>query len=365
MTRTSRRLGPRIPGPGSLLFLGLVVLGLIVAVVAMRPEPAAADSPFVPAPPTPGAVRKRSPTPTPRPKPSATPTGLRLVLPGVTSADLPPPTPTPTAPVSARRFVPAPHLEELRQRMQAAVDGYGVAGAYAVAVTDLQTGETVSVGGSRIQIAGCVMNLFPLVAALQDAEWGVYPVSRVDALVAQTIWHSDASTARTLYGITGGGDVLRGVQRAQSMADALGLDSVLIDHAPGYPSESLGIDANNWLSAEDVNRLLAALWRGELLSEPYRTKLLDQMTHVQPGLNYLLASGQTGLVSHKNGFLYEGDGWVDNDAGIVRFTRGNETYAYAITFLAMDVETYRGDVALGQSLVRMAWQHFAGVYGGG
>jgi hypothetical protein len=49
----------------------------------------------------------------------------------------------------------SPDLLALQERMQAAVDSYWVAGNFAVAVTDLQTGQTVS-HGDRQQVAGCI-----------------------------------------------------------------------------------------------------------------------------------------------------------------------------------------------------------------
>ncbi|MBK6663467.1 MAG: serine hydrolase [Thermoflexaceae bacterium] len=341
-----------------------VLGGLLAALPLFVPgaAPAAhADGPTLGSTPkTPTPVRTPRITPTPRATRTPGPDGRRLVIPGVSGADQPP---SPTAtPAISRPLAPAPAMQGLRARLQAAIDSYAVGGTYAIAVTDLQTGEMVSVNGRQPQISGCVMNIFVLIAAMQDASWGAYPMSRVQTLIANTLWSSDAASARQLYGITGGGAILKGVQRVQSMADGLGLRDVFIDHPPGYPNESLGLDANNWVTAEDVNGMLAALYGGRLLDEPYRTQLLDAMTRVRPELNYLLGSGLTGLVSHKNGFLFEGGGWVDNDAGIVRFTRGGREYAYAVTFLAMDVDGYLGDVVLGQALTRMTWEHFSAAY---
>ncbi len=338
-----------------------VLAGLLAALPLFAPGMAAeahADGPTLgPAPKTPEPGRTPRITPTPRAT-GTTVAGRRLVVPGVASADV---TATPVAPDS-RPLAPAASLESLRARMRQAIDHYAVGGTYAIAVTDLQTGETVSVNGGQPQISGCVMNIFVLIAAMQDVSRGVYPAARVETLIANTLWSSDAASARQLYGITGGGQVLKGVLRVQAMADALGMRETFIDHPPGFPAESLGRDANNWVTAEEVNGMLAALYRGQLLEDPYRTRLLDAMTRVRPELNYLLGSGVTGLVSHKNGFLFEGGGWVDNDAGIVRFTRGGQEYAYAITFLSMDVDGYLGDVVLGQALTRMAWEHFSSAY---
>lgn len=351
---------------GALVVAGAVLAGSLVALPLFAPGMAAtarADGPTLgSSPKTPTPVRTPRITPTPRATGTPPPGSRRLVIPGVTVAEQPPPTPSPTRPADQRPLAPAPTLDALRARMQRAIDTFAVGGTYAIAVTDLQTGETASVNGKQPQISGCVMNIFVLIAAMQDVSWGAYPASRVQTLVANTLWSSDAASARQLYAITGGGNALKGVRRVQSMADALGLRDVFIDHPPGYPNESLGLDANNWVTAEEVNQMLAALYHGKLLDEPHRTQFLDAMTRVRPELNYLLGSGVTGLVSHKNGFLFESGGWVDNDAGIVRFTRGGREYAYAVTFLSMDVDSYLGDVILGQSLTRMIWEHFSSAY---
>ena len=295
----------------------------------------------------------------------------------------PSPQPTPPPPVLRRQVVvsglgtgedpnagaavsPAAHtgaLEPLRLQLAAAIDAYTVPGNYAVAVTDLRTGETVSVNGIRPQISGCILNIFVLLSTMYDVQLGLRELSEIDALVTETLLVSDAGTARELYAIGGDGDVLAGLARVDALLRKLGMTASILDHPPGYPEETRGLDANNWVTAEDMNRGLALLYGGGLLVEPYRSYLLDAMTHVAPELNYLLGSNADATVSHKNGYLFEdGNGWVDNDAGIVRFVRDGVERAYAITFLAMDVDEVGADVPLGQQLVRLAWEHFSSAY---
>jgi hypothetical protein len=228
-------------------------------------------------------------------------------------------------------------------------------------VTDLQTGETVSVNGARPQLSGCVLNIFVLLSALLDVENAEYSLASVDDLIATTLWRSDSWSARQLYIETGAGSVYRGMRKVQSLMVAMGMQGTVVDHPPGYPAETLGWDPNNWTTAEAVNLGLARIYRGEVLSEPYRSLLLDQMTQVEPALQYILGTTPGGLVSHKNGWLWE-DGWADNDAGIVRFVSNGEEVAYAFTFLAMDTRRWKDDVPLAQTLVAMAWEHFRAKY---
>ena len=295
----------------------------------------------------------------PSPQPTPAPAVLRrqLVVSGLGSGE---------DPNTGAAVSPAAHtgaLEPLRLQLAAAIDAYAVPGNYAVAVTDLRTGETVSINGIRPQISGCILNVFVLLSTMYDVQLGLRELSEIDALVTETLLVSDAGTARELYAIGGDGDVLAGLARVDALLRKLGMNASILDHPPGYPEETRGLDDNNWVTAEDMNRGLALLYGGGLLVEPYRSYLLDAMTHVAPELNYLLGSNADATVSHKNGYLFEdGNGWVDNDAGIVRFIRDGVERAYAITFLAMDVDEVGADVPLGQQLVRLAWEHFSSAY---
>jgi hypothetical protein len=69
-----------------------------------------------------------------------------------------------------------------------------------------------------------------------------------------------------------------------------------------------------------------------------------------------------GIVSHKNGFLEAHTGFVDNDAGIIRLTRGEDEYAYAMTFLSQEVPSKYGDIGLGQQLSSLAYEVMAARY---
>src|SRR5690606_37358290 len=76
----------------------------------------------------------------------------RVVLPGLAAdgALTVPPDPGPPG--------PAPDFLALEERLTAIIAGAGTPGRFAVAVTDLQTGDTIGVGLDRPQLAACVMN---------------------------------------------------------------------------------------------------------------------------------------------------------------------------------------------------------------
>lgn len=289
--------------------------------------------------------------------PSPTP---QVTVPAVDEVPTPLPTPEPSKPPVT---LVGADLLALQKQMAAAVKATSMPGEYAVAVTDLQTGETVSVNGDALRLSGCVMNLFVILQVALDLEAGRYPLAHADALVAATTWSSNAATARELYALVGSGDVTHGVERVDTLIrGVLKLDGVLIDHPPLYHDDSIGRDYNNWITAESVNEALAALWRGEILTPRWRDFVLDHLATVKPGLNYLTAYVPEGIVSHKNGFLEADTGFVDNDAGIVRLERSGREVAYAVTFLSQEVPVKYGDAVLGQQISKLAYEVMSARY---
>ncbi|GMU39943.1 MAG: hypothetical protein AMXMBFR23_08090 [Chloroflexota bacterium] len=256
-----------------------------------------------------------------------------------------------------------PPIAELQAELQRLIDTYRGGGEYAVAVTDLQTGETVSVYGDRPHLAACSVNLFVLLQTMVDLQAGRVREEQVGRLMAQTIYASNPVTARSLYVLLGNGDVLRGLRRVTALMDRMGMEDTVLNHPPGFGRDSLGIDRNNWITALDMNRGLQAIWDGPILRERWRDDFLERLTLVKPGLNYLTATVPA-TVSHKNGFFPATDGtFVDNDAAIVRFTSDGREYAYAISFFSQWVPKKYADIPLGQSLVRTTWLFFQARYG--
>jgi hypothetical protein len=295
-------------------------------------------------------------------------TGGRWAVPGLARDGTPEPTPTPIPPPPTPTPEPTPPplsegMLRLRDDMAAAVAGYWAPGDYAVAVTDLQTGETVGVNEDRPQLAACVMNFFVLLRVAMDLQEGRYAQWDVEDLVAATTWSSNATTARALYGIAGGGDAVAGVRRVESLIrETLRLEGAVIDHPPGYPGDTLGYGVDNTVTARSTNEALAALWHNQVLAPGWRDWLLGHLENVKPGLNYLVAAVPGGRVSHKNGFFPYPGGYVDNDVGIVRFEAGGVEYAYAVSFYSEGVARKYDDIALGQELSLLAWRYFTAAY---
>lgn len=256
----------------------------------------------------------------------------------------------------------SPSMEDLRAALQTTVAAYPGSGRVAVAVTDLETGETVSVNGDRLQFAGCAINLAVLVLALQDVADGRLALVDVADLVRATIRTSNPTTARELYILLGDGDVIAGVRRVSvALRTSWGLPGIILDHPPGYLGESLSGGSSNLATAVAMNWLLVQLHRGDLLPAEEQAFLLDALAGVYPGLNYLLGTLEgVATVRHKNGFFPLAGEWIDNDTGIIEFESADGTpRAFVMTFLAEAVPGLFADVPLAQALAWTAYEHFS------
>ena len=300
-------------------------------------------------------------------------------------------------------------LEDLQALLQEAIDASGF--DVTIAITDLQTGETAAVRGDEPRLSGCTINLLVLIQSVLDVEDGLLTKLDVDWRLRQTIYASDPHYARQLVSLIGGGDVRTGVARVREIPQRLGLTTAVFDHPPAYDHESISIPAESSLLAEstpvtvaplpdldaiidpipvvaapdeaealeegaplvvpdnvispiDMNRLLSALWRGEILTPEWTEYLLDRLTGVSPGLQYLIGAsgGGRAVVSHKNGYYWTPNGHTDNDTGIVRFSVGGVEHAYAVSYYAAQLKAEFADIVIGQRLMRLVWNYFQDRY---
>jgi len=258
--------------------------------------------------------------------------------------------------------LPEPNEEfvGLRERLRAEIAASGINAA--VAVTDLQTGESIEVNGDEPRLPGCTINFFVLLSVVMDLQEGLYDESEVGDLIARTVWSSNPITARDLLRKTGMGDLGTGLVKVDQLLDLLGMSVSTYDHPPAFPQESLQGSAN-LLTTNEMNRALVALYGARIVEPAWRDYLLNKMTGVKPGLQYLIPAGAgDGVVSHKNGFFADASGWVDNDAGVVIFDRSGNRYAYVISFFTENVPSKYADIPLGQTVSRLVWQYFSSRY---
>ena len=212
------------------------------------------------------------------------------------------------------------------------------------------------------------MNFFVLVQVARDLQAGQYPEHEVGSFIAQTVWASDPGTGHYLLRKSGANNSYAGLWKVNDLLrNVLHLESAVYDHPPANDQFTLvpGEWHENRISPLDFNRALTMLYRGDLLNEEWTAYLIEKMSHVKPGLNHLIPVGvgdPTAVVAHKNGYIDYIPYYVDNDIGLVMFTRGDKRYAYAITFWSQDNPWVLSDAPLGQTLSRLAWEHFSATY---
>ncbi len=291
---------------------------------------------------------------------AAPPTSGRLVLGPETALGAPTPTVTPIKENDGL----SPQMADLLAALSSELEGYAqlVGGIdVGVAVTDLQTGETLSINGNSLHRTGCTINLFALLAATDLFQSGVADPGDVWYSVRTGIGSSYPPEVKWLMETLFGSHEA-GVARAQELMRAWGLQTAVFDHVPYYGDGS----QNNYLTALEANLTLSKLYRGELFDPDWTAYALNRLRDVDYNLNYMLPGWLPAEadVAHKIGYHWDDDGWVNNDAGIVTFSAGDgQTRAYTISYFSQKASTESIGNYLGARLSAVTWNHFATTYG--
>jgi len=295
-----------------------------------------------------GDPPKEAPTPVPGGSPS--PTG---------EAGL---TPTPDGVIPENVNV-SPEFLALRDTLAKEIETYAaqVGGIdVAVAVTDIQTGQTISVNGNVLHRTGCTINLFALLAAVGEFEAGRADPSQVARSIRVGIGGSyPPEVRRFLERIFGSHRA--GVDRAQEMMRSWGMVASEFHQVPYYATGT----AVNRLTALEVNLALTKLYRGEMFSPEWTAYTLARLREVNVGLNYMLPGRlpSSAVVAHKIGFYADWDGWVNNDAGVVTFTGSDgQQKAYVVTYLSQKARTEYTGYSFGARLSGIVWDYFEATY---
>ncbi|HBY44947.1 MAG TPA: serine hydrolase [Thermomicrobiales bacterium] len=256
----------------------------------------------------------------------------------------------------------SPFMDDLEAELHGMVNGW--AGQNAVSVTDLQTGRTISVGGDRQQPAACTIKVFIMVAIAEDISAGKYTTADVEDLVQSAMGPSNTGPARELIRIAGGGDINAGIHRINQIMQRVGMRDSILRHPPDYWGDYGYGDGDNYLTADDMNRGLEAIWEGRSgLSDWGRDYVLWSMTLAIPGQQYSLGGPlpDDTVLYHKIGLVYAPyDTW--NDAGIVVFNRGGREYAYAISYLGSWGGNWLDAYYHGAEVSAVTWAAFSGEY---
>jgi hypothetical protein len=254
----------------------------------------------------------------------------------------------------------------LQRQLKSAIDDYLASTGVEVglAVTDLQTGQTLSINGNRPQRTGCTIHQFALYAAVSQFQAGNSSPSDMSWSIQSGIGNSYPPEVYNFLSYAFGSNYDRGLRHAQNQMRAWGMSASLFDHVAYYGDGT----QNNLLTALETNSTLAKLYRGQLFNAEWTAYTLGVLRNIKPGLNYMIpgALPSAATVAHKIGYYADTDGWVNADAGIVTFRgRDGTTKAYAITYLSQKASTESTGYSFGTQLSKMAWDWFAATYGVG
>ncbi len=264
----------------------------------------------------------------------------------------------PTA-VTAPEDPPPVDLARLKEELSALTSGWD--GKLAIGITDIQTGQSISINGAERLSAASTIKIFVDMVIAQDVDAGRYPESDVEDLVRAMMGRSDNAATRELLSRAGGGNVGDGVRRVNELMVGLGAAESAMTGPPGYP-ESYTPDDDNYLTADDLNLMLGKLYRGEALSSSATAFVLSSMALPEDWQNQSLGAPLPSSVQflHKPGWL--DDAW--NDAGIVVFDRLGEKSAYVISYLSNDVGVWQQAFDRGATVSEMVWRFFDTAYPG-
>jgi hypothetical protein len=230
----------------------------------------------------------------------------------------------------------------------------------AIAVTDLQTGETISVGGNNIHRTGCTINMFALFAAVGEFQAGRADPDSVAYSINVGIGHSFPPQVYRLLGAVFP-SYPAGVARGQELMRSWGMVASEFNQVPFFPLQS----RLNRLTALETNMVLTKLYRGQLFEPEWTQYTLARLRNIAPYLNYILPGQlpKSATVAHKIGYFWDRDGWVNNDVGIVTFVGADgKEKAYAISYLSQKGRTEYTGYSFGARLSGMVWDYFAATY---
>lgn len=259
----------------------------------------------------------------------------------------------------------SPEFLALRDRLEASIIAYSaqVGGVdVAIAVTDLQNGESISVGGNVLHRTGCVINMFALLATVSEFEAGNASPSGLGAYIKKGIGGSYPPDVKDFTQRVFG-SYWDGTYRARELMASWGMNASYFDHIPYYGGDAPG---PNILTALETNDILSRLWNDQLFNAEWSSYTIGVLRDSYWYTNYMIPKflPASVKVAHKIGYYADYDGWVNNDTGIVSFTGADGVQkAYAITYLSQMAGSEKIGYSFGAKLSRDVWDWMAGKYG--
>ncbi len=323
-------------------------------------EPNTTLEPTIGSPATlePTFTREPTLTPTQTPKPTEKPTQK----PTETFTTEPTSTKTPETKLQTENQI-------LKEKLAKEIENFH--GRNAVSITDIFTGESISVNGERPQLPGCVANLPLALAAVHEIFNMDSPLKSADiephlfSMVKNSNPHEGVEVVRQL----GGGDITKGIQMVNDFMKKWGMKNSFYDHPPAYPGEYSIAERSNRIVPNEMNQVLAKLAAGKLLqSENAMKYALSMMSNNKPGLNFMIPGqipDSEATVFHKVGWYYGKPNTI-NDAGIVISDDGRFMFSIVVMHEGdehIDEQTLFQDAGLFLSrLSKIAYDSFKSRY---
>jgi hypothetical protein len=252
----------------------------------------------------------------------------------------------------------------LRDILQGEIDAYRAQTGtdVGIAVTDLVTGEIVSVNGNDVHKTGCVINMFALLASVDKFQKGEASPTWASWSIKKGIGGSFPPEVKNFLEVFFGNH-RAGEQHARELMASWGMQTYQFDHVPYYGTEPY---QPNILTALETNDILAKLYYGELFDSYWTDYTLGVLRDSFAYVDYILPKylPYTATVGHKIGYHWDYDGWVNNDVGIVTFTGADgKQKAYAISYFSQYAPSEFAGYSFGARLSLLTWNFMAPRYG--
>jgi hypothetical protein len=298
----------------------------------------------------------------PTPPPTTQPEKYVIGVPGVIRSEI-------------EKVPVAVDLVLLKDHLASEIENYR--GQTAISITDIKTGETIDVNGDRLQLTGCVANLFCALTVIAQESLGKIPREEVEYPLTMMVRHSNPHYGNQLVYRLGDGSAEVGVKMINYFMKLWGIEKSIYNNPPAYSSYCLTGCASgeaNKATANEINKVLVKLARNKLYPPSpdfnWNFYAFWVMCDNKPGLNFMIPgeiSASQAIVAHKVGWYY-GQPHTINDVGIV-VARDNR-FSFAISCLhqnfdfSLDEQTLFYDPGFFlRRLAGLSYQTFLNRYG--
>ena len=239
-------------------------------------------------------------------------------------------------------------LAPLKSGLEKELSGYQ--GEVAIAVTDLKTGNSISIEGDKIYFPASSIKALIMGSVLKDVEAGRYSPSSVDKLLSDMMSRSSNYAANTLM-------VKTGLKKLSDLPAEIGMTNTVLIHGfsdgdPNVPRQRFGANA---LTANDANLFWQKLFSGKILGEEMTKKALEYSKLPSVKLIY---TPEKAALYHKPGYIELIDSETYIDTGVVEAER----FSYVVSFLSRNNPTHQAGADFGLKATKIIYEWFAQNY---